>query len=212
MECPFCREQIKDGAIKCKHCGSMLDERSIEFQSKAAALNPPLEGFRMLCPFCQEEIKNKAIKCKHCKSMLNAMESDNTKPIKALQAKPQQIVLAVKLMYIVLAIGIVNSLIAPDIGHVGPLGTLLSIGVIILSVAFLARNISQGRNWARLAYVILCIIGLPVSVIALYSIMQISSLCFIISIVQTFITLYIMFLLLKKESKQWCRGVVSNVS
>ncbi|APW66796.1 MAG: zinc ribbon domain-containing protein [Arcobacter sp.] len=26
MECPFCKEDIKDGAIKCKHCGSMLEE------------------------------------------------------------------------------------------------------------------------------------------------------------------------------------------
>lgn len=24
MLCPFCKEEIKDGAIKCKHCGSML--------------------------------------------------------------------------------------------------------------------------------------------------------------------------------------------
>jgi phage shock protein PspC (stress-responsive transcriptional regulator) len=25
MECPYCREEIKDGAVKCKHCGEMLD-------------------------------------------------------------------------------------------------------------------------------------------------------------------------------------------
>lgn len=25
MICPFCKEEIKDGAIKCKHCGSMLN-------------------------------------------------------------------------------------------------------------------------------------------------------------------------------------------
>jgi hypothetical protein len=24
MQCPFCKEEIKDGAIKCKHCRSML--------------------------------------------------------------------------------------------------------------------------------------------------------------------------------------------
>ncbi len=26
MECKYCKEDIKDGAIKCKHCGSMLDD------------------------------------------------------------------------------------------------------------------------------------------------------------------------------------------
>ncbi|MFH1609165.1 MAG: serine/threonine-protein kinase [Candidatus Bipolaricaulota bacterium] len=25
IQCPFCREDIRDGAIKCKHCGSLLD-------------------------------------------------------------------------------------------------------------------------------------------------------------------------------------------
>lgn len=27
-KCPFCAEDILDGAIKCKHCGSMLDSSS----------------------------------------------------------------------------------------------------------------------------------------------------------------------------------------
>lgn len=24
MECPYCKEEIQEGALKCKHCGSML--------------------------------------------------------------------------------------------------------------------------------------------------------------------------------------------
>ncbi|MFI5295009.1 MAG: NINE protein [Thermodesulfovibrionales bacterium] len=28
MICPFCKEEIKDGALKCKHCGSMLADAS----------------------------------------------------------------------------------------------------------------------------------------------------------------------------------------
>jgi hypothetical protein len=27
-KCPFCREDIQDGAVKCKHCGEFLDKRN----------------------------------------------------------------------------------------------------------------------------------------------------------------------------------------
>ena len=29
MECPLCKETIIDGALKCKHCGSMVNELNI---------------------------------------------------------------------------------------------------------------------------------------------------------------------------------------
>ncbi|MGY0613666.1 double zinc ribbon domain-containing protein [Vibrio sp. FJH11] len=61
--CPFCKEEIKDGAIKCKHCGSKL-----------ASPGPDHKG---TCPYCKESIKVDAIKCKHCKSNLSNVTDCN---------------------------------------------------------------------------------------------------------------------------------------
>jgi hypothetical protein len=41
MQCPFCKEEIKDGAIKCKHCDSMLSE---PIKTAASPPNPPPHG------------------------------------------------------------------------------------------------------------------------------------------------------------------------
>lgn len=59
--CPYCKEEIKPEAIKCKHCSSKLGKAT-----------PSHEG---VCPFCKESIKPDAIKCKHCKTSL-ATDSD----------------------------------------------------------------------------------------------------------------------------------------
>lgn len=54
--CPFCKEEVKADATKCKHCKSAI-----------GADKPQHEG---KCPYCKEDIKPEAVKCKHCQSML----------------------------------------------------------------------------------------------------------------------------------------------
>jgi hypothetical protein len=61
-ECPYCKEEIKKDAIKCKHCHSMV-----------ALAHPEHNG---TCPFCKENVKPDAIKCRHCGSQITGGIND----------------------------------------------------------------------------------------------------------------------------------------
>lgn len=39
MQCPMCKEEIQDGAIKCKHCGSMISQSTPQ-QAPDTPVNP----------------------------------------------------------------------------------------------------------------------------------------------------------------------------
>ena len=45
MQCPYCKETIADGALKCKHCGSMLKEEATANNSRTnVQCAPPSAG------------------------------------------------------------------------------------------------------------------------------------------------------------------------
>lgn len=58
--CPACAEVIKKAAIKCKHCGTMIDQLKV-----------------VECPYCDEKITAGIQECNHCESDLNKFNIEN---------------------------------------------------------------------------------------------------------------------------------------
>jgi hypothetical protein len=59
--CPFCREEINEAAIRCKHCHSWTPTEKV--------------GHGGVCPLCKEQIHPEATRCKHCKADLSSNPS-----------------------------------------------------------------------------------------------------------------------------------------
>jgi hypothetical protein len=51
-QCPFCKEDIKQAATRCKHCLSTIPAE--------------VPGHGGVCPFCKEDINVEAVRCPHC--------------------------------------------------------------------------------------------------------------------------------------------------
>ncbi len=60
-QCPYCKEEIAEGAVICPHCRSRLQA------------NQPSHGGT--CPYCKEAIDEEAVRCKHCGSFVGASGS-----------------------------------------------------------------------------------------------------------------------------------------
>ena len=55
-QCPYCKEEVKAEAVRCKHC--------------QAAIPPATPTHHGVCPYCKESIHPEAVRCRYCHAHL----------------------------------------------------------------------------------------------------------------------------------------------
>jgi len=135
----------------------------------------------------------------------------NNKGIKPLMTQqqvsvlPQKIDLAVKLLYGVVAIGVIRAIIN-IINHID----VRSIGVthlihalaLVLS-AYLIFQVSKQHNWARITLLIILIVEIPFSILPMFDSISHSLLNNGLGLIQTILFVTAMVLLYMPESRAW---------
>ncbi|MGE5153411.1 MAG: hypothetical protein ACM3ST_05290 [Bdellovibrio bacteriovorus] len=132
-----------------------------------------------------------------------------TTPVKASR-RPRHVSHAVTLLYITLAVGLVRSIIeASALASLAGVQFVLFVTLFTFAaMAVLILLISQGRNWARVLYLILSIIGTPLSVIPLLNSIIHHPFSGVLGITQLILTITALFLLFQPKSSAWFRSTI----
>jgi uncharacterized membrane protein len=137
--------------------------------------------------------------------------------------KPKKVRVALTMFYVVLALGIINGIfnVMPQIStlsattSIGVTGVIIEVIVVALLtlaiIAFLIVMIGHRKNWARITFLILFLIGVLPSIPIYINSFTLNPLSGSVELIQAALEIIALVLLFQKESSSWFRGVsVSN--
>jgi membrane-bound ClpP family serine protease len=84
--------------------------------------------------------------------------------------------------------------------------TFFTLGILWLFIYMIGR----GRNWARIAFLVLFIIGIPLSVLPLLQSLSASPISGLLGIAQTAIQVVALVFLFQKPSSDWFRDMKAS--
>ena len=119
--------------------------------------------------------------------------------------KPAQVVMAVRLLWASVAIGIVNSalsmkFIASAVSIPFMIG---SLSATLLINAWLISKLSIGRNWARITLLVFAVIGFPIALVGLPLTIKMFPLVSLVSVVQMVMQAIALWLVFRKPGREW---------
>lgn len=121
--------------------------------------------------------------------------------------RPQRVSTAVALIYISFAAGVVRILLeASRLSQEAPLGFVLFVGFATLAVLlFFTVMIGKRRNWARITFLVLFIIGVPFSILQLLQSLAKTPVSGLLGIAQVVLQFLALVFLFQKTSSEWFR-------
>ena len=124
----------------------------------------------------------------------------------SLKIRPLQVTRAAGLLWLSLLIGLFRSVI--DWHHLRLLtaslsGLLVGVAFNLGMLALLTWKVSRGRNWARITFLVLTLLGLVPYVPILLSTFHRSPMMAAVSLVQTATQLFALVLLFTSPGREW---------
>lgn len=121
--------------------------------------------------------------------------------------RPEKVGTAVKLLYITLGIGVLRSIMEASMqAQMASPAFVMFITFFVLGIMWLfIYLIGKGRNWARITFLVLFIIGIPFSVLPLLQSLAANPISGLLGIGQTVIQIIALVFLFQKPSSDWFR-------
>lgn len=119
---------------------------------------------------------------------------------------PNTISIAVKMIYLSIALGIVNPIIVELTTDVQNLSTPINLAIVLIStgtLTFFGYNINLGKNWARMIFTILVGLGLLLFPLVIPETFRLNPLVGFLSVVQAILQGFAIIFIFKSESKTW---------
>lgn len=125
--------------------------------------------------------------------------------IPSMGERPAGVDLAVKLLWMSFAIGVLVMIVQWKVvtAEASPAVTIFGMSFGFLVALFFIHFIGKGRNWARVVFLVLALLGLPIFLMQLPNTFKVSPLAGIIGIVQTGIQYYALYLLFLTPARLW---------
>lgn len=121
--------------------------------------------------------------------------------------KPQTVVAAVNLLWVSLAVGLVKMLM--DFSNLSALAPAAITNFVLVFtfvlIGFLIFKISAGRNWARITFLVMFVIGLLPTLPLILGEFTRVPVVGALSVVQAGLQVYALFLLFRQPGSTWFR-------